>query len=239
MASGPPSSPRRILAVDDDPISLAITAVLLEADGWTVLQAAGGEEALDLLAACDPPECIVADLLMPGLSGPDLASRLRQVAPCARIVAMSASPPAAVDGYELILNKPLSVESLHAALAHEPAPTQPAIPPPDGSGVLDADIFERLRRSMSTNGLMEVVVAFFQDAAMRIGSMRTGDPATVRREAHTLKGGASMIGVIQVAVAAAAVEAGIDSEGDRLRKLDEIEDHCRRAEGILMQRLKL
>jgi HPt (histidine-containing phosphotransfer) domain-containing protein len=69
--------------------------------------------------------------------------------------------------------------------------------------------------------------------------MRRADTATVRREAHTIKGGAAMIGARQVAEAASAVESGIDHDGDRFRKLDEIEAHCRRAEFILLQRLKL
>ncbi len=67
--------------------------------------------------------------------------------------------------------------------------------------------------------------------------MRSAEPAAIRREAHTIKGGAGMVGAVLVARAAAAVEAGIDDPGDRLRKLDEIEAHCRSTEIILKQRL--
>ena len=92
---------------------------------------------------------------------------------------------------------------------------------------------------MSSAALRQVIIVFLQDAAARLAVMRRADPATIRREAHTIKGGAAMIGARQVAQAAATLESGIDHEGERSRKLDEIEAHCRRAEVILLQRLKL
>jgi HPt (histidine-containing phosphotransfer) domain-containing protein len=179
---------------------------------------------------------------MPGLSSTDLARSLRKAAPRALLLAMSATPPARLEGYDGVLSKPLSSESLRAALAHRiangthGANTETHDPKEDA--VLDADIFERLRRAIDPDGLEEVFSVFLKDTHDRIAVMRRADPATLRREAHTIKGGASMVGALQISRCAAALESGIDDPDDRLRKLDEMESHCRFAEIILRQRLK-
>jgi CheY-like chemotaxis protein len=238
MDSGPSPTPRRILAVDDDPVSLAVTAVLLEAEGCVVLQARSGAQAVDL-AASNPPDCILADLRMPGLNSTDLARSLRKAAPRALLLAMSASPPSHLEGYDGILKKPLSPESLRTAFARRPVVVDiPAWHDPKEDAVLDAEIFERLRRAIDPDGLEEVFSVFLNDTNERIATMRHADPATVRREAHTIKGGAAMVGALQISRAAAAIESGIDDPDDRLRKLDEMEAQCRFAAIILKQRLK-
>jgi CheY-like chemotaxis protein/HPt (histidine-containing phosphotransfer) domain-containing protein len=241
MDSGPSPISRRVLAVDDDPVSLAITAVLLEAEGCVVFQAHSGAQALEF-ASADPPDCILADIRMPGLSSTDLARSLRKAAPRALLLAMSATPPARLDGYDGVLSKPLSSESLRAALARRiangPHGATTALHDPKEDAVLDADIFERLRRAIDPDGLEEVFSVFLKDTYDRIAVMRRADPATLRREAHTIKGGASMVGALQISRCAAAIESGIDDPDDRLRKLDEMETHCRFAEIILRQRLK-
>lgn len=238
MLSGPSPPSRRVLAVDDDPVSLAVTAVLLEAEGCVVLQAESGSQAIDL-ASSNPPDCILADLRMPGLSGADLARSLRRAAPSALLLAMSATPPPHIDGYDGVLKKPLSPDSLRSALARRPVRVQtPAAHNPKEDAVLDADIFERLRRAIDPDGLEEVFTVFLNDTHERIATMRTADPVTIKREAHTIKGGASMVGALQISRAAAVLESGIDDPDDRLRKLDEMEAHCRFAAIILKQRLK-
>ncbi len=233
MDSGPSPHPRRIIAVDDDPVSLAVTAVLLEAEGCVVLQAESGSQAVDL-ALSDPPDCILADLRMPGLNGPALARSLRKAAPRALLLAMSASPPPQLDGYDAILKKPLSPESLRSAFARRPIPAPKS---PKEDAVLDPDIFERLRRAITPDGLEEVFTVFINDTHQRILAMRTADPATIRKEAHTIKGGASMVGALQISRGAAVLESGVDDPDDRLRKLDEMEAQCRFAAIILKQRL--
>lgn len=239
MHSGSPTVPRRVLAVDDDPISLAIAAVLLESEGCEVLQAESGEEALTL-AASDPPDCIIADLRMPSLAGPELAQVLRRAAPEALLLAMSATPPPHVDGYDGVLRKPLSPEGLHAAFARRATLVDGDSADVDGDGAafLDTDTFDRLRRAISPGGLQEIYSVFFTDTRQRIDAMRSADADEVRREAHTIKGGAGMIGALRISHLASAVESGIDDPGDRLRKLDQMEAHCRSTEIILKRRLQ-
>jgi len=240
MDFGPSPTPRRILAVDDDPVSLAVTAVLLESEGCVVRQAQSGAQALDL-AAADPPDCILADLRMPGLSSTDLARSLRRAAPQALLLAMSASPPPHLDGYDAVLKKPLSPESLRTALACRPVPVDPpasaAGHDPKEDAILDSAIFERLRRAIDPDGLDEIFTVFLNDTHQRIAAMRHADPATIRKEAHTIKGGASMVGALQISRAAAILESGVNDPDDRLRKLDEMESQCRFAAIILKQRL--
>jgi len=255
MDSVRPSPPHRILIVDDDPVSLAIASVLLEAEGCAVVQAESGERALELLAGPDSagpseddrhagatlPECILADLRMPGISGTELAERLRAAAPQALLLAMSASPPLEVDGYDAVIKKPLQPEALAEALAARkmlPHPRATADGSSDEGLVLDNAVFERLRGAISPEALEEVISTFVNDTNTRIRTMRSADPDTIRREAHTVKGGAAMLGALQVSRTAAAVETGIDDPGARSRKLDEMEAHCRRAEVILKQRLE-
>ncbi len=236
MVSGSPT-PRRVLAVDDDPVSLAVTAVLLEAEGCEVLQAESGEQALNL-ATSNLFDCILADLRMPGLASTDLARSLRKAAPHALLLAMSATPPPRLDGYDGILKKPLSPETLRAALARRAAIETGAAHSPKDDVVIDSEIFNRLRHAITPDGLEEVFSVFINDTRNRIAIMRTADPDSIRREAHTVKGGASMVGALQISRSAAAIESGIDDPDDRLRKLDDMEAQCRFAEIILRQRLK-
>jgi HPt (histidine-containing phosphotransfer) domain-containing protein len=152
---------------------------------------------------------------------------------------MSATPPPQLDGYDGVLKKPLSPESLRAALARRSASHNgDAGHDPKADAVIDSDIFERLRRAITPDGLEEVFSVFLKDTRDRIAVMRHADPDTIRREAHTIKGGASMVGALQISRSAAAIESGIDDPDDRLRKLDEMEAQCRFAEIILRQRLK-
>ncbi len=237
MQSGPPSPPRRVLAVDDDPVSLAVTAILLEAEGCVVLQAESGAQALEMVSA-NLIDCVLADLRMPGLNSTELARSLRKAAPHALLLAMSATPPPELEGYDGILRKPLTPQSLRAAFARRVTEAKgPVSHASKDDVILDQDIFDRLRRAITPDGLQEVFSVFIRDTRERIAVMRCADPATIVREAHTVKGGASMVGAVQISRSAAAIESGIDDPDDRTRKLDEMEAQCRFAEIILRQRL--
>lgn len=241
MGPGQSTPPRRVLAIDDDPVSLALTGVLLEAEGCQVVQALSGEEALHQVSAGAEPDCILADLLMPGLAGSKLARRLRQAAPGALLLAMSATPPPEVDGYDGVVQKPLSPQALRQAFtAPRRTSAAEAMPEPaDSENVLDLAVFDRLRQLMSAAALREVVSTFLADTQMRVQEMQSADLETVRRQAHTIKGGAAMVGAVQVSAVASAIETGIDYCGDCRQKLDELESCLRRAEIILKGRLKI
>ncbi|HLG42750.1 MAG TPA: response regulator, partial [Planctomycetota bacterium] len=68
--------PKRILAVDDSPTYLHQLSDELREEGYEVIQARSGEEALDLLAA-QAVDCILLDLLMPGMSGQEACRHIK------------------------------------------------------------------------------------------------------------------------------------------------------------------
>jgi sigma-B regulation protein RsbU (phosphoserine phosphatase) len=67
--------PETILAVDDTPTNISLLAGLLGED-YKVKAATNGAKALEL-AAANPPDLILLDIMMPGLSGYDVLERLR------------------------------------------------------------------------------------------------------------------------------------------------------------------
>jgi DNA-binding response OmpR family regulator len=65
-----------VLIADDDPDILELVSLTLERDGYEVLQARNGEEALRLAAEREP-HLAVLDLMMPGIDGCEVTRRLR------------------------------------------------------------------------------------------------------------------------------------------------------------------
>ena len=68
--------PKRILAVDDSNTYLEELATVLRVDGYDVVLAHSGEEALELLTV-QQVDCILLDLLMPGLGGKETCRRIK------------------------------------------------------------------------------------------------------------------------------------------------------------------
>ncbi len=68
--------PKRVLAVDDSETYLQQVAEALRADGYEVVLARSGEEALQLLAV-QPVECVLLDLMMPGIGGRETCRRVK------------------------------------------------------------------------------------------------------------------------------------------------------------------
>ena len=68
-----------VLLCEDEEALRAMVARILSDAGYTVVSAPGGEEALELVAArAEPFDVLVTDVIMPGLSGPEVAERLSQ-----------------------------------------------------------------------------------------------------------------------------------------------------------------
>jgi DNA-binding response OmpR family regulator len=67
---------KTILIADDEEFIVDLLATLLEDEHYRVLRAYDGEQAL-LAARRERPELIITDIMMPKLSGTDLAARLR------------------------------------------------------------------------------------------------------------------------------------------------------------------
>ena len=69
----------RILVVDDERDIRNVLRILLEAEGYRVLEAANGNEALNLVGSNPDIDLIIMDILMPGLSGVEACQRLRKI----------------------------------------------------------------------------------------------------------------------------------------------------------------
>jgi DNA-binding response OmpR family regulator len=67
----------RVLVVDDEPEIVDVMRDFLQAEGCGVEIARNGQEALAALART-PVDCLLLDVMMPGLSGFDLARRIRE-----------------------------------------------------------------------------------------------------------------------------------------------------------------
>lgn len=79
----------RILIVDDEENQRKSLAIGLRLEGYQVLEAADGEEALAVLGEADCDLAMV-DLMMPGINGLELARRMRFRHPDVGIVLTSA-----------------------------------------------------------------------------------------------------------------------------------------------------
>ncbi|WP_028914166.1 phosphate regulon transcriptional regulator PhoB [Pseudorhodobacter ferrugineus] len=75
-----------VLLVEDEPAQREVLAYNLAAEGFTVIQAADGEEAL-MLVAESPPDLIVLDWMLPLVSGIEVCRRLK-AAPETRAIAV-------------------------------------------------------------------------------------------------------------------------------------------------------
>jgi len=79
-----------VLLVEDSDVVRDVVAIMLESDGLTVLQASGGEEALALVRRGDAPiDLLLTDIVMPEMSGVELADRLERERPDVRILFMT------------------------------------------------------------------------------------------------------------------------------------------------------
>ena len=70
--------PKKILAVDDSETYLQELAGALRADGYELVLARSGEEALDMLAV-QQVDCLLLDLMMPGIGGLETCRRMKSV----------------------------------------------------------------------------------------------------------------------------------------------------------------
>jgi two-component system cell cycle sensor histidine kinase/response regulator CckA len=78
-----------LLAEDEDAVRL-LCKTILERNGYTVLEAGNGEEALAAAARWQGPvKLLLSDVVMPLMSGPEIGRRVREVCPDIRVLYMS------------------------------------------------------------------------------------------------------------------------------------------------------
>jgi CheY-like chemotaxis protein len=108
-----------ILAVDDDQLVLHLLGEVLRGAGYQVLTANGGWSAINTYESLGCPiHLLLTDVIMPDLTGPVLAERLRSRQPDLRVLFISGFHDAdlvqrfAGDKGFSVLSKPFTVEGL-------------------------------------------------------------------------------------------------------------------------------
>ena len=88
---GPPvTAAATVLLVEDEPVLRALVVTMLEEQGYLVLHTGDGLDAITLAERHSGPlDLLIADVVMPGLSGPELAGRLRELRPELEVLFMS------------------------------------------------------------------------------------------------------------------------------------------------------
>jgi DNA-binding response OmpR family regulator len=117
----------RVLVIDDNPDLCANLKAGLEIEGYHVLTAGNGEQALERLAG-EGVDAVVTDLFMPDKDGIETIVALRERFPGLGIIAMSGRlggtylTVAQEIGAAAILNKPFSISELVSALRRLQSP---------------------------------------------------------------------------------------------------------------------
>ena len=78
-----------ILIVDDSRLSRRFVVTPLLEAGYSITEAANGEEAFEIFCQ-DRPDCVVTDLLMPIMDGQELLRCIRDVDPAIPVIVASA-----------------------------------------------------------------------------------------------------------------------------------------------------
>lgn len=110
-----------IMVVEDQPATAQITRILLESWGYRVIEAHCAEEALSIFERDgEGVHLLLTDVIMPGMSGPQLARELANRKPELRVVFMSGYPADQLNESEAtFLPKPFNPASLSRMVRKE------------------------------------------------------------------------------------------------------------------------
>src|SRR3984957_6877651 len=113
-----------ILVVDDEPEIRKLVTAMLTRNGFKVLTADNGENAIRLFRTNPGIDLLLTDVVAPGMSGPMIADQIAALNPSIKVLFMSGYDGTTVvqryvveKGYTL-LPKPFTVEQLERQVAH-------------------------------------------------------------------------------------------------------------------------
>lgn len=109
-----------VLLVDDEPAIRVLFAATLRRDGYHVVEAGDGEEAVQTAKKAERVDLVITDIRMPKMDGIAMANALREAQPEIRIVFVSGYPVdlAALGPNSCMLSKPFrSIDLMNAVHA--------------------------------------------------------------------------------------------------------------------------
>jgi two-component system response regulator GlrR len=168
----------KILAVDDDPALLKLLSMRLDLEGFAVIEASSGEEALAKLAT-QRPDLVITDVQMGGMDGLALFDSLRQSHPALPVIVLTAHGSVAhavgamrrgVFGY---LGKPFEAEALLAEVARALGQSGGAAPAPE---------FDWADTIITRNAAMEAVLTEARMVAAQDASVLITGPSGTGKE---------------------------------------------------------
>jgi CheY-like chemotaxis protein len=114
-----PGGGETILVVEDEDNVRRLTVRILERQGYTVLEASCGKDALELCGKCkEPIHMVLTDVVMPGMSGRQLADQLIHLYPKMKVLYMSGYTNNAVFHHGVLekganyIQKPFTIDGL-------------------------------------------------------------------------------------------------------------------------------
>jgi signal transduction histidine kinase/DNA-binding response OmpR family regulator len=236
----------RILLTEDNDINQQIAVELLEGTGATVMVANNGREAVEILSnGPQPPpfDVVLMDLQMPEMDGYQATANLRSDARFAALPIIAMTAHATVEERQRCLDagmndhvsKPIDPDNLFSTLvrwsrprstqavaAHAPSITvADEVLLPEIAGINLAD---GLRRVAGNRRLYRDLLGQFADkqcdaAAQISAALKEGDRKLAERIAHTVKGVAGNIGIVEVQSAAQKLEKAIREGHDSIPAL--------------------
>ena len=215
----PNLSGRRILLVDDNDFNREIGLAQLEVTGATVDVAENGAIAVDAVNQ-RTYDLVLMDIQMPVMDGYSATRILRKSWPDLPILALTAhamveeKDRVLAAGMNDILTKPVLPKLLYAALSRwlgDGPVVAPAAAEPAQHAPLVLDLATALTRVNGDRPTLDRFLRLFRDrnantVAQMGAALEAGNFELARRLAHSFKGGAGTVGLVQLQAAAAELE---------------------------------
>jgi two-component system sensor histidine kinase/response regulator len=243
----------RLLLVEDNPVNQKLAVRLLEKQGYILVVAANGREALEAVER-QAFDLVLMDVQMPEMDGFEATTLLRQrergTGRHLPILAMTAYAmkgdrerclQAGMDGY---VSKPIQPrelwETIEKLVSARPALSSAEESEDKGQDILDRDEF--LKRVGGDVGLLRELIAVFRTDCPRLwqnvrDALAQSDAVNLHRAAHTLKGSVGTLGAHAAAAAAEHLELLAD-KGDLAQAAEAVarlEKELQRLQPILLE----
>ncbi|HMK65808.1 MAG TPA: UDP-3-O-acyl-N-acetylglucosamine deacetylase [Thermodesulfobacteriota bacterium] len=184
---------KKILVVDDEESVVKSISGVLEDEGFGVIKAKSGEEALVILREEDPPVTLL-DIWMPGIDGIEVLKRIKLMAPECQVIMLSghATISTAMAAVKLgafdFIEKPLSLDVLLQTVRRALASSK-EFPAGDGEAEDGHDLAKNLLSGEEdVEDVSELPLSSFSPAAvLRKTAKRKSTPLSLQRTLKTSK----------------------------------------------------